>query len=166
MKVNFNTPEEFDRKLGMVFNASIAFPLLLFVWLYLEIKENEFSGIWSDSNKGQILGYSLSFVSGLVILKGFQYFKASKAVNDVESLKLKLASYYSGALKLYIVVAISSFILVVGLYLTTAGVIIVSYVILLFVMSYFRPRPKRYVDDLKLVGEDKEIVLNEKYRNI
>lgn len=162
-KLDFKTPEEFHTKLGLVFNAAIALPLLPFVLLFLEIKNNEFVGYLQEGWPMVILSYGLPIVSGLLVVKGFKEVEIKRAAAlHLDELKAKLITYYPGMSKLYLLVAIACFILAAGLWLTSSGVIIVAYVIVLFTMSLYRPTPKRYVMDLGLEESNKDIILNQK----
>jgi divalent metal cation (Fe/Co/Zn/Cd) transporter len=163
MSINIKTPEDFHNKLGIVFHASLALPLLPFVLLYLEIKNNEFIGFLPSSLTTIILSYGVSLVSGLLVLHGIRTVKkvAVEARKEM-SLKDKLQHYYPGSRTFFLLVGLACSLLAVTLWLTTSGVIIVSYVIILFVMSLKRPTLKRYVKDLQLMGEEKDIILNKK----
>lgn len=161
--VDFKTPEEFHTKLGMIFNAAIALPLLPFVILFLEIKDREFEGIIDHDFLAVGLSYGIPALSGLLVLNGFKLVDAKrKEASNIDDLKGKLLTYYQGVSKMYLLVGFASILMALGLWFTSSGVIIVAYVILLFVMSLYRPTPKRYVKDLNLIEEEKEIILNKK----
>ncbi|MEQ8928092.1 MAG: hypothetical protein RLO81_19905 [Fulvivirga sp.] len=163
IKVNFKSPEEFHTKLGMFFSLTIALPLLPFVWLYLEIKHNEFSGFLQGGLYSLLLGYVCPILAGLLVIRGFGIYKSGNEISkEASGLKEKLVSYYTSVSTFYVYVAVASILLASGLYLSAKGVLIVSYVILLFVMSFFRPTPKRYCKDLDLQEKEKDIILNQK----
>ncbi|QSE97191.1 hypothetical protein [Fulvivirga lutea] len=162
-KVNFKSPEEFHTKLGLFFSTTIALPLLPFVWLYLEIKHSEFSGWLEAGMLTHVMGYLVPVISGLLVIKGHQIFKSKKNIATSENKLIdKLGVYYNGITTYYLFVSLAALLLAGGLYLSAKGILIVSYVILLFLMSFFRPTPKRYCKDLSLEGEEKDIILNQK----
>lgn len=162
-KQNFTTPEDFHTKIGMIFNASIALPLLPFVWLILEINNNDYRPMIQAGMVNEIISYASALVSGLIVLKGFNLYKAAKVKSESEEkLKSKLEVYSMGVQIFYILVGVSCLIMATSLFFTASGVLIVSYVILLFGMSFYFPKPKQYVKDLKLEGEMKDIILNRK----
>ncbi len=162
-KVTFKTPEEFHNKLSLIFNTSIALPLLPFVWLFLEIKNREFKGIIDDGISTTLISYGVPLISGLIVLRGFKLVERQKnRAEESEGLGAKLSTYYEGINKWYILVGVASAVMAFGLWLTTSGVIIIAYVILLFTMSLYRPTPRRYIKDLGLNTEHKDIILNKK----
>lgn len=162
-KQYFTTPEEFHTKIGMVFNTAIALPLLPFVWLFLEIKENDYQPIIESGLTNQIISYLTSIIGGVLVLKGLDYLNKSKSKSwGEEELKQKLIIYGEGLRSFFIFVGIAGLIMAAGLFFTASGVIIISYVIMLFAMSFYFPKPKKYVRDLKLKGEMEDIILNQK----
>lgn len=162
-EVNFSTPHEFHSKIGLVFNSALGIPLLPFAYICLEIKNRAFVGVFTGSLTGMIIGYLIPCISGFLVLHGLQTFKRQlEEAKTQESLKHKLNFLYKAKKYYYLSVGLASVLMAVGLYLSTSGVIIVSYVILLFYMSFHLPLPKRYVKDLQLSGDEKEIILNDK----
>ncbi len=162
-KVTFRTPEEFHNKLSLIFNTSIALPLLPFVWLFLEIKNREFKGVIDGGILTTLISYGIPLISGLIVLRGFKLVEIQrKKATQLEGLSDKLSLYYEGLSKWYMLVGVASALMAFGLWLTTSGVIIIAYVILLFTMSLYRPTPRRYIKDLGLTSEHKDIVLNKK----
>lgn len=162
-KVKFNTPHEFHTKLGLVFNSSIGIPLLPFVYIALEMKNRGFEGIFYNDFIGQLIGYTFPAIAGLMVVHGLKKFREllHESLNQ-GALKDKLSGLYSARQYFYLSVGFASALMSIGLYLSTAGIIIVSYVILLFYMSFHLPLPKRYVKDLRLADKDKDVILNQK----
>jgi divalent metal cation (Fe/Co/Zn/Cd) transporter len=163
MSINIKTPEDFHNKLGIVFHASLGLPLLPFVLLYLEIKNNGYIGFMPSGIITLSISYLVPLISGLLVLYGYRTARSvgTEARQEL-SLKDKLLHYYVGARKFYLLVGLACIILAVTLWLTASGVLIVSYVIVLFVMSLNRPTSKRYIKGLQLMGEEKDIILNKK----
>ncbi len=160
---DFNSPQEFHSKLGLVFNATMALPLLPFVFLFLEIKNNAYTGFIEPGLPMLAISYGIPILSGLLVVKGFKLVESTRrCAAENEDLKEKLSVYYPGLSKLYILVGAACGIMSIGLWLTSSGVIIVAYVILLFTMSFYRPTPRRYVKDLHLKDDQKDIILNKK----
>lgn len=163
MSIKLRTPEDFHNKLGMVFHASLALPLLPFVLIYLEIKNNGFTGYLVPSFSLLIMSYAVTLISGLLVLQGMRIkSRVAETAKTQSLLKDKLEHYYYGARNFYLLVGLACSLLALSLWLTTSGVLVVSYVIILFVMSLNRPTLKRYIKDLKLEGEEKDIILNKK----
>lgn len=163
MKVDFKNFDEYQSKLGLVFHGALALPLLPFALLFLEIKNRAFTGALEPSNLSAIINYAVPLISGLMVAQGFNSLKLKiRSVDDSDTLKAKLTAYYKAAVPLYILVSIGCLLLAVALWLTTGGILIVAFIIILFVMSLNRPTPARYAKILKLNKEEKDIIMNKK----
>jgi hypothetical protein len=163
MKVDFKNFEEYQSKLGLVFHGTLAVPLLPFALLFLEIKNRGYQGMIEPGMTANVINYAVALVSGLLVAQGFNLLKRKiYQVAELDTLKAKLQLYYSAAVPLYIFVSVACLFLAAALWITTGGVIIVAFVIVLFVMSLNRPTPARYVKILKLNKEEKDIIINHK----
>lgn len=167
MKVDFKNFEEYQSKLGLVFHGTLAVPLLPFAILFLEVKNRGYQGMIEPGMAANIINYAVAMVSGLLVAQGFNVLKRKiYRVEELNTLKAKLQLYYSAAVPLYILVGVACLFLAVALWITTGGVVIVAFVIVLFVMSLNRPTPARYVKILKLNKEEKDIIINHKTQEL
>ena len=163
MKVDFKNFDEYQSKLGLVFHGTLAIPLLPFAILFLEIKNRGYHGIIEPGLLANAINYAIPFLSGLLVAQGFSILKRKvRQVEEMNTLKEKLMLYYSAAVPLYIYVSVACLFLAIALWVTTAGIVIVAFVIILFVMSLNRPTTARYVKILKLDKEEKDIIMNHK----
>ncbi len=163
MTSKFKSPEDFHQRLGMVFHAALGIPLLPFVILFLEIKNNNYTGQIAPGVLASIISYIVPLLAGLLTLFGYNKMKfASNAAQRFSTLHDKLSHFYKGISVFYWLVGLACTIMSVALWLTGYGVLIVAYVIVLFAMSLNRPTTKRYVAELKLKGEERDIILNNK----
>lgn len=163
MKVDFKNFEEYQSKLGLVFHGTLAVPLLPFAFIFLEIKNRGYQGLIEPGMMANVINYAVALVSGLLVAQGFTMLKRKVAeAEEMKTLKEKLQLYYSAAVPLYILVGFACLLLAMALWVTTGGVIVVAFVIVLFVMSLNRPTPARYTKILKLSKEEKDIMVNHK----
>ena len=81
---------------------------------------------------------------------------------EQEGLKRKLERYYGTLLQKYVLLASSSIISVVGLFLTASTLYTALYLFMLLFLSIHRPTVYRIARDLKLQGEEKEIVVHKR----
>ena len=160
-KEDFSTPAEFHNRLSTYFNAAVALPLLPFIWLFLEIKNDEYEGLVRDPLLVQIIGYATTALAGVLVLLGYNRMKRI-TLNNEGTLLARLKVYLAAKKQLYAAVAIAAALMALGLWLSAAAVIIIGYVLLLFYLTFQMPTPKRYVKELALEGEEKDIVLNKK----
>lgn len=156
-------PEEFHQKLSLVFHALLALPITAFIYLFLELRHRDLSPALNNRLFLLIATYGLPILGVLVAALGYFWFRKSlvQTVKD-EILPLRLQAYGGKVRLFYYYITVSAVIWVLGLYFTTSPVFIIGYVFLLFFMSFQRPTPQRYVKDLSLEGEDKEIILHKK----
>jgi len=161
--MQFNSPEEFHNKLGFIFHAMLALPLAGFIYLFLEIKNNQLEP--SLENGSQMDGLIAVMGTVAVVLVGYGYYvfrKQRRQIAALEGLKHKLEEYMKSLFRFYALVEVASIILVVGLYLTTSTVFIVIFLFVLLILSLNRPTPQKYSTDLGLEGEEQEIILKKK----
>jgi len=161
--MEFKSPEDFHNKIGFTFHAILALPLAAFVYLFLEVKNRGRLPIVEDPRASLVTGIVL-FVGIAVVVAGYLLFKKQmKANNEVKQpLKDKLAKYYNAALTFYLLLELGSIAMVLGLYLTTSSFFIIGFMFLLLIQSLNRPTPQKYVKDLRLSEEERNIILHKK----
>ena len=81
--------------------------------------------------------------------------------ND-DKLKDKLSVYFRISLIKYAILEGATIVSVVGYYLTLSNVYVGFYVVLLMIFSINRPTVYRISRDLKLEGEEKDIVIHKR----
>lgn len=161
--MQFKTPEDFHNRLGFIFHAILAVPLAAFVYLFLEIKNRGMEPGLQNGQDAWLIIAGLATVSFIAVFLSYRHFrKRLRSVQQLENLREKLPPYFTQLLKFYAVIEGSSLLMILGLYLTTSSVFIVSYMFLLLVLSINRPTPQKYVKDLNLTKEESDIVLLKK----
>jgi len=162
--MQFKSPEDFHNKLGFIFHALLAVPLAAFVYLFLEIKNREFEPAISIGINPPVI-IAMLLILTLVIV-GFGYYSYRKNIKKAQvaddGLKGKLSAYFNYLVTLYAFIEGGSLLLIAGLYLTTSSFFIVGYMFLLLVLSLNRPTPQKYVGDLRLQGEERDVILHKK----
>ncbi|UII23667.1 hypothetical protein [Fulvivirga ligni] len=158
--MTFKSPEEFHNKTGFIFHGMLALPLAVFAYLFLEIKNNHMNPVLQDGTITMAILIAVPILSAIIFWVGFKRFR--RASKDIKGVPLaeKLSLYYDCTIKFYMSLGLASVLLVTGLYLTTSAVFILGYVFLLFFMSLHRPTPQKYVKDIPLTEQERQVILN------
>jgi hypothetical protein len=150
-------------KLNLVFHAIVGIPLALFVFLYLEIEKGGRQGLIEGSPTADMLSYVLPTISIVLAGVAFMMYRSNLlTIRTHPDFKTRLDEYSSALIKKYSMIEISSIIAIVGIYLTANVIYIAVYLLLLLYLSLHRPTNYRIVRDLKLKGEEKDMVLHKK----
>ncbi|UII24560.1 hypothetical protein LVD15_14635 [Fulvivirga maritima] len=158
--MTFKSPEHFHNKTGFIFHVVLALPLTAFAFLFLEIKNNGRTAVLQSESVNNAIQIIFPVVTALIFIYGYRKFKKSSRDIKANTLPDKLSFYFDVTMKFYIILGITSVILVLGLYLTALPVFILSYVFLLFFMSLQRPTPQKYAKDLPLKKAERDVILN------
>ncbi len=143
------------------FHGIIAVPLLAFSFLYLEFDQGNLEPL--------VGGRSYYWESGVMFLISAAYiyymFKKVKiSISGIGTGKLeeRLATYSKTLIRFYMMVTLPGAIAVILMYITGEMSFSLIYILELFLLSIRRPSITSIVRDLKLTGEEKEIVLKRK----
>jgi len=150
-------------KLNLIFHAIVAFPLAAFVYLYLEIDKNGRKGTIEGTELAQNLIYVLPTIA--IVLAGLAflfYARRLPVVRTIEDFQTKLESYSQLLIQKYIWLEFSAVIAVAGVYLTAEVIYMAIYLFNLLFLSLHRPTVYRIAKDLKLKGQEKDIVVHKK----
>ncbi|MTI22757.1 hypothetical protein E1176_17125 [Fulvivirga sp. RKSG066] len=161
--MQFKSPEDFHNKLGFIFHAMLAVPLAVFIYLFLEIKNRAFSPALDTGIDDKVIIILLVAISVADLAIGYYLHKRNlKNARTIDDFQKKLKAYFTSSLVFWSFIEGGSILMIVGLYLTTSSVFIVGYMFLLLVLSLNRPTPQKYVGDLQLNGEEREIIIHKK----
>lgn len=155
--------DEYFIKLNLVFHAILAAPLLLFIYIYLETENGTMQPPVSSAKSLGFLQLAITLVTAIFVFLAFSWYRTR--INQVqlkERLTQKLGQYLKIGVVQYLLFGVASFAAVTGLYLTGKGWYTGLYVIVLMLMSINRPTLKKISDDLRLKGEERQIVLHKK----
>ena len=159
----FRNLDEYYIRLNLVFHAILAAPLLLFIYIYLETRNGDMEPPISDAKNLGFLQLSITFITAIFVFLAFSWYRTRLSqVKPKDHLIKKLEYYRKIGLVQYILFGVASFTTVLGLYLTGKGWYTGLYVIVLMLMSINRPTLKKISDDMRLKGEERQIVLHKK----
>ncbi len=149
------------QRLNNYFHGIIAIPLLAFSVLYLEFDNGQLHPPFGDRTYYLESGI-LFFISIIWILYLFRKIKQSIGDIDGTNLLEKLQAYSKILIRFYLLVTLPGALAVLLMYFTGELSFSLIYLIELFLLSVKRPHVLGIVKDLKLEGEDKDIVLHKK----
>lgn len=153
--------KKFDEQQNLIFHAIIAAPLILYCIAYLQsLGDNPDP---SFSEPPLMLKLFVSIFSGMLVLLAFFLFKNNLANSrEKDTLQEKLRGYASAAIIKYAVLEMASIIAALAFFLTHDHLFTAIYVFILFLMSLNKPSPRKYANDLRLKGEERDVILNKK----
>ena len=142
------------------FHGIIALPLLAFSFLYLEFDRGGLQPVFQSGpcyvEVGLMFAATLAFV--LYLFRGL-----SSNLAELEGdLVSKLDQYFLIVRRFYVMMTLPGALAVVFMYLTGELGFSLVYLLELFLLSIKRPSVHNIVKDLRLVDEEKEIVLKKK----
>jgi len=149
------------QKLNNYFHGIIALPLLAFSFLYLEFDSGKLSPPFGERTYYFESGI-LFIVSIVWVLYLFRKVKQSIAAIDGHNLSEKLHAYSKVLIRFYLLVTFPGAIAVLLMYLTGELSFSLIYLLELFLLSIKRPHIAGITKDLRLEGEEKEIVMHKK----
>lgn len=158
--MEFNSIKEYFYKLYNVCYAVTLFPLGLFIYLYLELQVGKINSLIQDN--GQILISQIAlFALGLLLLTSVHLVVKRKlqTVSKELSLGNKMDRYYGLSLGRMITGVFVSALAAAGLYLTGSEVFSIYFLLVLLWMAYQWPSPKKLCAELKLKGDEREMIL-------
>ena len=158
-----DSPDDFFKKANLIFHWILAVPLLIFIFLYLEKRDDHWIPLLTDPLTVTILSYFLFPASITFLFIGFKAFRDRvQAYKTMNLLKDKILIFYKAFAAQQLLFGLSSFLSLIGLYLTGNNGFAIFYMVVLFLSSIYRPSPSRVCHDLKLNKEDREIVYKKK----
>lgn len=154
--MTFRDIKEFDQKIGLWFHGSLALPLLIFIFLYLEITHDSLPPLLGHND---LITWGILAASTVIAWLAYSAYRHGLAdirreMNLWDKLQLLCQIY----IRLYKGFLISSLIMVGGYYITGSVILLVGYIFILFILSLYRPAKHRYLRDLPLTTEEKKIV--------
>jgi len=161
--MRFRDLKDYLHKINNLFHVLVAIPLLGFVYLYLESQVGRIQPLINNPDTVLILHYILPLI--IMVDSGIAFLVTKKSLtvfpND-DKLMEKLSVYYRISLVKYVILEGAAIVSVIGYYLTLSKVYVGFYVVLLMIFSINRPTVYRISRDLKLEGEEKDIVIHKK----
>jgi len=158
--MRFHDLKDYLYKFNNLFHVLVALPLLAFVYLYLENQVGRVQPLISNTDAILVLHYILPLI--IIVESGIAFIITKKSLSvfpNNDLLMKKLNVYFRISLIKYAILEGATIVSVVGYYLTLSKVYLGFYVVLLMIFSINRPTVYRISRDLKLEGEEKDIVL-------
>ncbi len=152
-----NELEDFERRVSLIFHGSIALTLLPFVFLYLEFTHDGLQPKYEDA-----MLPAPAVVTSVAIIVFVAFRKYRNHLTEIDpSTRLKnkfehVFRIYSG---FYLRIFLASLLLVVVYWVTASTGSVVTYVIILFLLSLHRPTRDRFARDLPVTGAERDFIL-------
>ncbi|NJN27694.1 MAG: hypothetical protein HC819_17860 [Cyclobacteriaceae bacterium] len=151
--------KEYIRKLVTIAYLNVGFPLLLFIWVYLEVTADLLPSSIDPAYHLTVF-ISVLLLSLAIILVGLRKYKLQIMLSGTtDRLTEKLAYYKKGLTARFVSYAIAAFIITVAYYLTTFRPFEALFGIMIVLFSIHSPNARRVVAHLKLKNEDRLIIL-------
>lgn len=154
--------EKYFNRLNNTFHGVIAGPLLVFVYMYLQLDKGGFEAPYAGKD------YVFLSLTSFVLYVAYTYwlFKNYKLAKfklvDKGSLSERLEAFRLLTIRLYIMMTLPALYVVVAMILTGEMSFGLIYFVQLFVMSVYRPSVHNICKGLNLKGEEREFVLKKK----
>ncbi|CAN5185672.1 hypothetical protein BH23BAC1_BH23BAC1_36250 [soil metagenome] len=147
----FENEEQVYKILNLIFYALVGIPLLLFLYLYLQIKDRgNILSAPSEDLKAILLILIPTFCLINIALAYIIYRRQIQKVVHANELKVKLEGFYNASVLKYSFLAAASMVTIIGLLITAEMLYAVIYLIILMIYSINRPTPYRLRKDLKI----------------
>lgn len=155
--------EKYFTRLNNTFHAVIAGPLILFIYVYLQIDTGRITPLLPGNNTIIIAG-GLTFLYLAFLFGVFKNYR--KSLKDLSrrsgSLEERLDQYSKESTRFYLFVTAPSLLIMLAMILTAQIGFSLAYFLQLFVLSVFRPSVHNIVKGLGLKDEERQIVLKKK----
>ena len=158
--MKFSSIKEYFYKLYNVCYIVTLVPLGVFIYLYMKLQAIEINTIIKDPKEiliAQVILFVI--VAGVLTSVHLVINKKMKGLSKKFGLGDKMDGYYSLSITRILVGALTSLIAGGGLLLTGSEVFSVYFLLILLWMAYHWPIPKRMCVELRLKGDEKEMIL-------
>lgn len=150
--------------LNNLFYLMVGLSLIAFVWVYLNLPAITPNIIFSvPAYRPYLHGLFLLGSLALLIWSLVQYRKSIKdpgafsgPENIQEKVIAKVSFFRATSLKLYLLLTLSTLLVVAGFYLSARPEYAAAYSVLLIVFSLYRPTPERMMKDMKMKKEERD----------
>jgi len=158
--MKFSSIKEYFYKLYNVCYMITLIPLTAFIYLYLKLQVVEINSMLK--NPIYVLIAQVAFFAFALAALTTVHLAISKKIKILSGqfgLGDKMDQYYKYALIRISAGASASLIMAIGLFLTGTEVFSVYFLLILLWMAYHWPIPKRMSSELRLKGDEKEMIL-------
>jgi len=150
--------KEYVRKLVGISYMSIAGPLLVFVWIYLEVLSDRLEPVVESNYHPYVLGVVVMLS---LLLGAYSYLKGKKFLseaNSADTLVPKLTAYKKKISLQHAMYGVISGLIAIGFYLTGYAPFEFLFFIIIFLVSIHQPNAAKTVRDLGLKNAEKDVL--------
>ncbi|MDQ3394614.1 MAG: hypothetical protein M3512_10960 [Bacteroidota bacterium] len=147
----FDNEDALYQAVNLIFYTMVGVPLMVFLYLYLEIKDGKFFVDAPDVDLHLALLITIPiFILINVVLSYVFYERHIKSAQPTAQLRDKLQLFYKASLLKYSFLEAATIASLVGLFLTTELVYVILYLFVLLIYSLNRPTPFRFRKAMKI----------------
>ncbi len=163
MKIIYQNSQEYLNKLIQIVNILAAIPMLVFIFLFLKIENNDYiPNILGESSLFFFRFLTFIIVTGIIGIAIFQFRNNLKIVRGMGDLRTKLDNYYIAVRYRSWWYEAATIFALAGMSISGEGIYALFYSMALVAFSISYPSTFKIANNLHLQGEDKEIVLKQK----
>ena len=160
MKLIYNNSQEYINKLTQFVNFLAAFPMLIFIFLFIKIENNDYHPGLLNENTQFFLGIlTFVLVSGIISLAILRFTSELKKIRNMDDLRSRLDKYYSAVRNRSYLYEIATIVALAGMALSGEGIYALYYSMALVAFSIGYPTVIKIASQLKLKGEEREIIM-------
>lgn len=145
-----------------MFHGIIAGPLLVFVFLYLQLDNGRMNPPLAGNDYTLLSGFAFILNLGYITWVFIRFRKERKDLVEKYNLKARLEAYRSVSTRFYVFMTLSGVLAIVAILLTGELTFSFIYMLQLFLLSIFRPSVHNICKYLNLQGEERKFVLKKK----
>lgn len=158
--MKFTSLQEYFYKLQNALYLLVLLPLLVFIFLIASPPDKIVVLAAEDITIIMSLLIGFALVDGVIV--SIIFYQSMKKIRKAVLLSEKLDRYYTMALIRYAVITLSCLMMALGYYLTDNLIFISLFAFTLILLFILWPRPSTVCKQLKLKGDEREMVLFKK----
>jgi len=158
--MKFQNSREYQHLISKSYYALAVLPLLIFTWVYLEMKHRDLIPVLQDANADLTSGVLGILLLGSFIFPFYYFRKHIDLPMKQPTLRKKLESVSKLYLKFYMALSVGMYVATAGYYLTQVWFFGLGFMLLIFLYSFYRPTPEKFSKDLRLPKDQRDAILN------
>ncbi len=157
MRRDFKNWHVFYQQITMIYNGIIAFSLLPFAWIFLEIEKGSGGLDLLLGRQLWVFDIVLSAIVGYVLWTTYRRSRITpENIPPEMKLRAKLSQYYSIKVNKFLIYESMALVAMIATYVNSDYFFVLIYVFILFLFSLDRPRYDRVVKEMNLSAEEKK----------
>ena len=159
MEKGFKNWSEFYQKINLVFNAIIAFSLLPFGWVYLELERGVKRPPLLEGTGLMVLSGAFFVLIVLLLWRADKTYKRDlPAISRALPLGEKLMAYYQLQVRKFIWFEGAAVLALIITFVSKNFLFVLVYIFILFLFSLGRPKYDRVVEQLRLTKDEQKLL--------